>query len=161
MTHRIIVARARRPARPKNGPARPAVVRRRTVLSERGGVEQSAIPGIPLPGVGGIPQREGAHQTIPNFLGDDSRRRDRIALPIAGHECLMREPTLRQGQPVDQDVPPRGTGRRSVTGATSELATTSLMVNALAERGTVPSRVRGTPARGPSARRMCRRGFES
>ena len=91
----------------------PAMMRRRTELREGTGVSDGPVPGVAFPRIRWVSGRESAHQAIPYFLGDDPRRRDRIALRIAGHECLVREATLRQGHTVDQDVPPRGAGSQS------------------------------------------------
>jgi hypothetical protein len=65
--------------------------------------------------------------TAADLTGGSARPVNRItmsmpsAIATINHVCMPRGST------------PRGTGRRSVTGATSDLATTSLMVNALAE----------------------------
>ncbi len=67
-------------------------------------MQRGAIAFMPGKFVAGMPRIHFHHEAVAGDFGDDARRRDAEAAPIAADECGLRKGKGEHRPPVDQDV---------------------------------------------------------
>ena len=63
-----------------------------------------AVAGVALPPVGGVAQRQQAHQVVPHGLGHDARAGDGVAATVPSHQRVVGHPQLGHRESVQEDL---------------------------------------------------------